>query len=390
MFDKTTEAECGSNPDVYEDLIRWFRESGAYVPDSHALRALMKACYAAEEAELLTGMPLELTDIEEIARGKGLDAVRLAKTLDRMTGRGLVFRAMRDERTVYRVNPPRFVFLRSFFWPGNLDSRTKSVATWTSRYYRDGFGDHWKHAKTKGLRALPVQSTIQDPRRILAYEDVLQVLARQDRFAVAHCACRHRSNMDDEARNCDHEVEVCLHFGKLANYIIDAGLGREITLSEAESILDRCAKAGLVHAASNWQRNIDTICNCCKCCCVYFQAYHVLKHSGSMSPSAYRVETLPQTCTGCGRCAKRCPMGILELRPHRLAKNKLGTASTLTSDHCIGCGVCARGCPSGSLRLVRRDHTIEPPVDVADLKQRYAREVAAGSTADVSSGEPGS
>jgi formate hydrogenlyase subunit 6/NADH:ubiquinone oxidoreductase subunit I len=116
----------------------------------------------------------------------------------------------------------------------------------------------------------------------------------------------------------------------------------------------------------------------------------VLKHSGSMSPSAYRVETLPQTCTGCGRCAKRCPMGILELRPHRLAKNKLGTASTLTSDHCIGCGVCARGCPSGSLRLVRRDHTIEPPVDVADLKQRYAREVAAGSTADVSSGEPGS
>lgn len=376
---------------VYEDLVLWFRESGAYVPESGSLIPLMQACYRPEEAELLCGMPLNLTDLDDLADLKGIAPARLTSALDELAGRGLVYRASAGGRLKYRVNPPRFVFLRSFFWPGTDNAHIRSVAPWVSTYYRDGFGDHWKLVQTKGLRALPVRRTIEDPRRILPYEDVREVLGRQDRFAVAHCACRHRNNMDVHAPDCKHEVETCLHFGKLADYIVENRLGRKISRQEAEGILNRAADAGLVHAVSNWQDNVDTICNCCRCCCVYFQGFHVLKHSASMSHSDYQVVTNPATCIGCGLCVKRCPMEALKLTAHPAAKNKRGEASVLQPDLCIGCGICAHKCPSGSLKLRQRAERIAPPVDVEELKRRYvAEQQAAGRSDGIDGARPGS
>jgi formate hydrogenlyase subunit 6/NADH:ubiquinone oxidoreductase subunit I len=199
-------------------------------------------------------------------------------------------------------------------------------------------------------------------------------LQKQDRFAVATCACRHRKNSDPNLPNCRHETENCLHFGKFADYIIKNGLGREIDLEECRDILSRAAEAGLVHAASNWQENVDTICNCCECCCVYFQAFHVLKHDSSMNHSNYVVQTDPETCKGCGLCVQRCPMDALQLVESPHANNKKGKVCSARLDLCIGCGVCAYKCPTSSLRLKRRDKTVDPPVNAAELKELYARE----------------
>jgi len=44
----------------------------------------------------------------------------------------------------------------------------------------------------------------------------------------------------------------------------------------AEEILKQAAESGLVHAISNWKQRADTICNYC---CLFMEAYHVLKHS---------------------------------------------------------------------------------------------------------------
>jgi electron transport complex protein RnfB len=249
------------------------------------------------------------------------------------------------------------------------------------------------------LRVVPIQRTVDDPRRILPYEDVRELLLQQERFAVAHCPCRHRARMDGSVSACRHETENCLHFGKLADYIIKNELGREITRDESEAILTRSAEAGLVHAVSNWQRDVDTICNCCSCCCVYFQGFHVLKHSSAMNASRHEIHLNPETCQGCGLCVKRCPMDALRLEAHPAANNKSGKISVSIPGLCIGCGVCAYKCPTGSLSLKSRPQVIEPPQDVDDLKRRYAEELAAARAgrgervpdeprfADVSSGE---
>jgi NAD-dependent dihydropyrimidine dehydrogenase PreA subunit len=296
------------NEEVYERFVEWLRSSGAYVPDSEELMPLIRASYEPEEASLLTGVPLTPVGLEELAALKHAHVRALGPALDDLARRGLVFRSDEGGKRRYRLNSLRFAFLRSFFWPGREDEYTRRVATHVSRYYRDGFGDHWKEVQTKGLRALPIRRTIDDPRRILPYEDVRELLLQQDLFAVGHCACRHRAKMDASAAPCRHETENCLHFGKLADYMIRNELGRKITREESEAVLIRSAEAGLVHAVSNWRRDVDTICNCCRCCCVYFQGYHLLKHRSSMNFSGYEVQTNPETCEGCGLCVKRCPM----------------------------------------------------------------------------------
>lgn len=387
------------NEEVYERFIEWLRRDGAYVPESEELLPLVKACYRPEEARLLTGMPFTSVDLEDLAALKDADVRDLGRALDDLARRGLVYKSDQGGKTRYRLNSVRFVFVRSFFWPGRKDEYTRRVATHASRYYRDGLGDHWKDVQTKGLRVVPIRRTVDDPRRVLPYEDVRELLRQQERFAVAHCACRHRANMDASATPCPHETETCLHFGKLADYIIRNELGREITREEAEAILARSAEAGLVHAVSNWQSDVDTICNCCPCCCTYFQGFHVLKHNSAMNSSAYEIHVNPETCLGCGLCVRRCPMNGLRLEAHPAATNKTGKVSAATPGLCIGCGVCAYKCPTGSLTLKRRAQVVEPPQDVDELKRRYAQELMAARAArgeavageirlaDVSSGE---
>ncbi len=385
--------------DAHEKLIAWLRECGAYVPESPELMPLMKASYTPEEARLLTGMPLSPVDLEGIAALKQVDARDIAPALDDLARRGLVYRSNRDGVATYRLNSVRFAFIRSFFWPGRKDEYTRRVASHASRYYRDGLGDHWKEVQTKGLRVVPIRQTLEDPRKILPYEDVRALLLDQELFAVAHCPCRHRARMDGSGSSCRHETENCLHFGRLADYIIRNGLGRAISREESEAILARSAEAGLVHAVSNWQRDVDTICNCCSCCCVYFQAYHLLKHPGAMNGSGHEIRVNQESCQGCGRCVKRCPMKVLRLEAHPDARGKNGRVVAVTPEACVGCGVCAYTCPGGSLTLKARPRAMEPPGDVNELRKRYAEELAAarafrGETAsartrpaDVSGGE---
>ncbi|MFC1835049.1 ATP-binding protein [Thermodesulfobacteriota bacterium] len=298
----------------------------------------------------------------------------MADTLDDLARRGMVFRTKRGETLEYRLPDARFVFLRGYFWPGTEDEKTKAVARSVNRYYRDGFGDNWKHVHTKGLRAIPINQTIGDPRKILPYEDVIRFLDNQEIIAVANCACRHRKSLDSEEPQCQHEKENCLHFDTFARYLVDNGLGREISREEAGEILTRAAEAGLVHGISNWQNGVDTICNCCKCCCVYLEAFHVLKHAKGMNHSNYEVETNHSTCSGCGLCVKRCPMRALNLEQSPDARNKKGKAPVLTPGVCIGCGVCVYKCPTGSITLIPRPEPDHPPTDRAEHRQRFLEE----------------
>lgn len=364
-----------SDNETYERFVEWLKECGAYVPESEELMPLIMATFTSDEAELLTGMPFAPREVQEIAKMKRVDEERLRSKLDEMAGRGLIFRSRHADRITYRLPDTRFIYLRSIFWPGTRTDYTRGVASGVNRYFRHGFGDFWKHSATKGLRVLPIRKTIEDSRTILPYEDALEVLLNQDRIAVATCACKHRKNLDPEFPDCKHPTEVCLHFGTYADYVIGSNLGRRIDSKEAQEILNKAADAGLVHAISNWREGVDTICNCCKCCCVYFESYYVLKHSGTMNPSNYEIRTNSQTCSGCGLCVKRCHMGALRLEESPKANNKKGKIAVLEKRLCIGCGVCAHTCPTSSLMLARRDGIIEPPLDTADLKKRYRAEV---------------
>jgi ferredoxin len=269
------------------------------------------------------------------------------------------------------------VFLRASFWPGRDDDVSRRTATHFNRYFAEAFFDQYATAHAKGLRTLPIDKTIADPRCVAPYEDVVKVLDDFSFYSVSYCACRHRKRLDPSHEGCEHPIENCLHFDGLGRYIVDAGLGREISRAETERILGEAADAGLVHGLSNW-RKPDTICNCCSCCCLWMEAYHELDHHRSLDPSNYRVEVDPTTCKACGLCTTRCPMKALSLEDSPQAQNKKGQTTVPRLDECLGCGVCVHSCSTDSLTLELKDEIVEPAPDVWEYTRQYMAEVKGG------------
>ena len=363
-----------SEEEIYRPFIEWMKKSWYGLPEAEEMIPLIRARYTPEEASLLTGLPYSETELEALAKMKGMNPSELAPRLDDLARKGLVFRGARGGKVIYSLNDSSYVLLRSAFWLAHLDPTRRAMAPLVNQYYYHGLFDPFAGVQTRGLRALPVKETIADTREIRPYEDVYKVLDAQDYFCVTTCPCRHRKNLDPESPKCKHPTETCLHFGRLAHYIVEQGLGREISCQEAQEVLRQAADSGLVHGLSNWQEGADTICNCCKCCCMWFEGFHKLKHSKSMDGSNYRVRTQSETCQGCGLCVKRCPMEALHLESSAAAKNKTGKVAVLNPGLCIGCGVCAHKCPTHSLILETRERIADPPVDPRDYMRRFLAE----------------
>jgi electron transport complex protein RnfB len=274
------------------------------------------------------------------------------------------------------------------------------VAPKANQYYYDAIGPQMGDSDLKGLRTIPIGKTMEDPRRIMPYEDMAQMLDQHDYFSVSHCACRVRKNLDPDYEDCTYSTENCMHFGTLGRYAVESGLGREITREEAEEIIRKAADEGLVHGVSNYQKAPDTLCSCDPCCCIMFEAYHKIGNAEGMGRSNYLVSMSPETCAGCGLCVKRCPMYAIELEDQpdardrviavgdKTLKNKKGKVAIANTDICIGCGVCVHKCPTHSLVLVRNEETVDPPVtgreygmkvytDIADARARRTKEAEA-------------
>jgi formate hydrogenlyase subunit 6/NADH:ubiquinone oxidoreductase subunit I len=365
--------------EIYDKFVDWLGKTWWELPESEQLMPIIKARYTVEEAEFLTGMPFKGSPLEELATAKGKDPDELGPYLDDLAKKGIIFRNQRGDTVRYSLNDSYFVFLRSTFWPGDDDDEaSRKMAPHVNKYFIDGYYDQYVTAHAKGLRALPINQSIEDPRQILPYEDVVRVLDSFEYFTVSTCPCRQRKKLDDDSHTCQKPMGNCLHFDTLGRYCVENGLGREITRAEAEQILKESADAGLVHCLSNWREKPDTICNCCSCCCIWMDAYHVLNHHKSLDASNYVVKVQPETCKACGLCMKRCPMDALQLKYSAEATNKYYKAAVIEPELCIGCGVCVHKCPTDSMTLERKEEIVDPPENVREYGMRFMADKKAG------------
>jgi len=143
--------------------------------------------------------------------------------------------------------------------------------------------------------------------------------------------------------------------------MIRHNLAREVSRSEMEEHFARSRESGLVLTADNVQKNMKFVCHCCGCCCNLLQGISQYGYPNIIVTSTYLAGISDETCTGCGKCAKACPINAITMSAAGQQEKKRKQDASVNTEICLGCGVCALKCPNGSLKLAKREQKVIHP-----------------------------
>lgn len=208
-------------------------------------------------------------------------------------------------------------------------------------------------------RALVNESvlTTEQSSFVLDYERATHIIETSHDIGVSMCYCRHVKQ--HLGTNCDTPLELCLSFNSSATTLIKHEYAKRIDKSEAIEKLHEGYERNLVQFGENARKDISFICNCCGCCC---EALNAAKNFGNLHPietSNFQPTLNEDTCISCGKCAKSCPIEVINMSN----KDNGKSIPLIDQNFCLGCGVCARVCPNKSITLRQRDIKVITPVN---------------------------
>lgn len=338
---------------LYDELAAHLGQGGIGAPKSPALIEILKTLFPAEEAEVALRLPMRNNSISQL-KELFSDRPDIEDMLNRMVGRGTVFTSQRGDRErSYRLLPSVVGWAETPYWAGNDTPEARKLAPLWLQFREETYGKVMALGGGPAMpvvRVVPVSKSLEDPRQVLAFDALRPLIEATSYRAVGMCPCRQMKTYVGEG--CDHSLENCLHFGSMAQYMVEQSMGREVDVEETLHILDESNKEGLVHVADNIDGHLSTVCNCCGCCCNFITAK---KSFGVnlLSSSNYVSRIDADVCTDCGVCEELCPMDAITLK---------GEGVVLVDDSlCIGCGVCAGTCEFEAVELVLRGEVVSPP-----------------------------
>jgi electron transport complex protein RnfB len=323
---------------------------------------ILQRLFSPEEAE----MALELTPRAETA-GRVAERIRKdpAETetlLERMADKGQIL-------TLGKKGTRRY--LRVPYIPGvwefQLGRLDRAFAQDCEAYYAAQARDMFSSA-TSPARVVAVEKHIPAEMKIYPFEVASQIVREASKLALSDCICRKQQRLLGKTCEKPHE-NMCLNLSAGAEYFIEQGIGKEVSVDEALRALEKGEKAGLVlTAVFNVQKGPTGLCQCCACCCHCLRAAYELEIPNALAKSNFVPAIDSDLCIGCGSCVEICPMDALSLDSDEKA--------TRNPDRCIGCGVCVSACPSGSLALERvpKERVAIPPETFTELMTEIARE----------------
>jgi Pyruvate/2-oxoacid:ferredoxin oxidoreductase delta subunit len=292
-----------------------------------------------EEAELLLALPANIPDLSE-KLGRDVDSVQEAIQL--LFVKGLVFPSYKTDPPTYRMGRDIIQFHdATILWPDAPKPFLDLWQEWTEIEWPDLAKVISEIMPKPSMRVIPVGVSAKADGKILAYEDVKDLIENARKLAVTKCTCRL------VAHKCDRTLEACLQVNNAAAYAIARGSGREVSVEEALDIVRKAEEEGLIHTTFN-QRSVDhVICNCCGCCC-QFLPVQIEKGIPVADPSRFEAQVDPDICSGCETCLDRCYFDALQM----VQGDEGGeTMAQVDPDKCLGCGLCKVTCPEDAIAM---------------------------------------
>ena len=334
--------------DVYERLRERLDDLATGYPktESRVEIKILKKLFTEEEAGFFMRLSPLLEKPEGVAKRLDRDPAETAALMERMAGKGLLFR-QRKGGTARYCAVPYIVGIFEF----QVKALDRETALDMEEYFEAGFGRTIQSFKTPVMRTIPINRDLVTKWPVAPYEDVLEILEGQKVIAVAPCICRTMGRLSD--RDCDKPMEACFMFGSHADYYVENDMARYISKDEAKEIVKKNEEAGLVMQPFNSQK-VGGMCSCCGDCCGMLRSLKKQPVPAAAVQSNYFAAVDAEDCVGCETCLERCQMDAIDM---------VNDTAVVNLDRCIGCGLCVTTCSTDALSLVKKqdEHLYQPP-----------------------------
>ena len=329
---------------------------------------ILKRFYTPEQAKIALKMTTIPESASKIARKLKTDEKKIGESLEQMAREGLLFRVPAPETPLYMQ--PNFI-MGIYEWHVNAVDR--EIAQYADHVYDGLFEHHWIKRKTKQLRVVPVDQSIDHKDTVRGY-DVIRELVRgsgNGPYAVAPCVCR--VEQVKKGNEVKRPMDTCLTFGMVAQYYIDNGIGRELTEDELMEKLAECEKACLVPFGTNSQ-SIVNMCMCDKDSCQIFRHLRMLEKPAEEVHAAFSAAIDANLCNGCKKCTAKCQIDAIVATDVQVQAGKKTKIHAIDPDRCIGCGLCVGVCPQQAISMQPQDVLPDVPENAMAMNIAMAKE----------------
>src|SRR5574340_721743 len=335
-------------------------------PPSQLLYKILAMLFSEKEAHLAALLPLRPFTPEQAGRAWGMGPVAARNVLDELAGRGILVDMEFEGERYYVLPPPMAGFFEFSMMRVRADLDQRLLSELFHQYINveeDFIRALFFRGETQLGRVFVHEPALANENAlfVLDYERASEVIKRASHIGIGICYCRHK--MSHLGNACDAPLEICMTFNVAAASLIRHGSARRADAAEGIALLQKARELNLVQFGENVREGVNFICNCCGCCC---DAMTAVRRFGTVRPM-HTTNFIPKTdeavCTGCGRCARVCPVDAVALVPASTHGRPGGVMAEINEGVCLGCGLCAKECPAGGIRLPPRPVRVITPLD---------------------------
>jgi len=339
-------------------------------PITDTLIEFLQAKMPEAQAEFLLNFKKPSLTLEELTQKTGLSEAELTDMLEALMNNGIISGTTSRSSgvKVYSLMPLFPGMIEFSLMKGECSEKEKQFAQILEKFFQEvregsqrNYDDLMPRFKDMPppARVIPVEENVQAGQEVvLLSEEASKLVDLYETIALTHCYCKQQRDLLEDPCKFTDKREICLLFGKPAEFSIEHNFARRISKEEAKQVLKEAEDSGLVHkvfhSKLDFSKDLDGICSCCKCCCGIFRMfYQGIWPFHTMT--SYIAKPNYEQCIGCGTCVEKCQMEAISLTNDHAEINE---------ERCIGCGVCAHLCPEHAITIERtgpREIFVLPP-----------------------------